>query len=228
MKNTNTKTKVNIFRCGECGSYVPRDRACIDHPDASLDPDVVTKTQYKKERRSHLRLAHNTKVAAQIAEHVQGGLTPEQSAAYNAALNNGQVVEPDELFVYSKTFSRGYEDVQKFRIKTADVRRAFEMREELKNEKDEDARDAIRERFYDDMKERYGDSVFGQHYLCREIYDPTFDDDPETFPQEFKLCFGIFGEEAEFGVAPTKQGAKLEFVNIPRPSEDDDTDDENW
>lgn len=134
------------------------------------------------------------------------------SCYINDMENNTLVTPPnsaDELFVFSRVFSRGDENTHKFRITKTDITEAVKVH----GEGDEAVEQYL----------QHLDRSPDVSWLLGEIANPSYDNNPAP---DFEKGFWVFGEEAEYGVGPTKEIAKIQFASIPRDNEDGG--DEDW
>ena len=117
-----------------------------------------------------------------------------------------------ELYVYGKWYSRGEEGVVKYRVEQADIEKAIEVQKGT-----------------DDEKDAFLEEISSQREYGQRVWEPLLFNaivHPEAEVVFNPKGFGVWHEEAEFGVGPTKNAARLEFTKVH--TDEEDGGDEDW
>jgi hypothetical protein len=200
-----SRTKT-IYRCGDCGVKVSRDGACSLHPNASSDPEVHNCMENLTTMGDQL-VCRVCTMKPLIDEVLAGKKCKSCGNSLEWHKTGGPCDAPDfpemELFVFGRWFGRGDEGTVKFRVFKSDVEEAFRL---AADEADENET----QEFMDKMESKYHSTgAFGGALLLNAIVVPNGD------PAEFNpRGFGVWHEEAAYGVGPTKEAARIAFTKI--------------
>lgn len=124
--------------------------------------------------------------------------------------------EDKELFVYCHWYSRGDDGVQKFRVLRSEIEKAVSLRGPSES-------DAEQESFLEEINKKYN-GVWDYTFFSTLV----FPDNPEKAETpNYENGFGVWHEEAEYGVGPTKDAARVEYTKIHVEEQQEDGDD-NW